>query len=138
MTVADQRCDVCGRTLAGLGRLDAGDPGWGRRFSYHPGDPAMRDDSGVLCGRCWPEWTAGFGEPRSRVCARCGAAVTRRTSLHLRAAGTVGQAWQLCTPHAADQLNALRTVVPKFDRDSFRLPLDTAGTGGRESEDGDD
>jgi hypothetical protein len=34
------------------------------------------------------------------------------------------QTWQLCAPHAADLLNRLRTVEPKFDRATFQLPLD--------------
>jgi hypothetical protein len=62
--------------------------------------------------------------------------VTRRSSLHLRAAATVGQSWQLCAVHAADQLNVLRTVEPKFDRESFRLPLEEkAGTDEPETDD---
>ena len=109
----------------------AGGPGSsplaGVRFSYHPGDPAMRDDSGTLCGACWSNWTASLGEHRNRVCATCGTGLRRRSSLFLRRIGEHDN-WQLCAPHAADLLNCLRTVEPKLDRESFRLPLDTPGT----------
>jgi len=33
------------------------------------------------------------------------------------------QTWQLCAPHAAELLNRLRTVEPKFDPATFQLPL---------------
>lgn len=97
------------------------------RFSYHPGDPAMRDDSGMLCGPCWTRWTQPLGAPRNRVCATCGTGLQRRSSLFLRRIGE-HDTWQLCPPHAADLLNALRTVDPKLDRENFRLPLDATGT----------
>lgn len=83
----------------------------------------MRDDSNVLCGGCWSGWTAALGEPRARVCARCGAPVTRTNSLHLRRTDGVGNGWQLCAAHAVDLLNELRTVAEKLYVDSFRFPL---------------
>ncbi len=124
VTISDLRCDVCDVLLTGLIAGPGGDScASGVRFSYHPGDPGMRDDSGVLCDACWSAWADGLGEPRARVCAMCGAAVTRTSSLHLRRIDTRAT-WQLCPPHAADLLNQLRTVQPKLDRATFQLPLD--------------
>lgn len=127
MTVSDLRCDRCGTPLSGPAD-DGGDPSAnpdaGARLSYHPGDPKLRDDSGLLCSSCWEQQLAWLGEPRTRACSVCGIDVSRHGSLHVRRAGDP-QTWQLCPPHAADLLNGLRTVTPKFDRDSFRLPLDT-------------
>lgn len=124
MTLTDMRCDRCGRAVAGPcppgSVLDDG----GVRFGYHPGDPRMRDDSGVLCGRCWTQWTAGWGAPRARVCAGCDEPVTRRASLHLRRTDAVGAGWQLCAAHAVAALNELRTVIDKIDPARFRFPLD--------------
>ena len=124
MTISDLRCDVCDALLTGLTAGPGGDsPGGGVRFSYHPGDPGMRDDSGLLCGACWSEWTYLLGEPRVRVCAACDTAVARTSSLHLRRFGA-HSTWQLCPPHAAELLNRLRTVQPKFDPATFQLPLE--------------
>lgn len=124
MTVTDMRCDRCARAVSGPcppgSVLDHG----GVRFGYHPGDPRMRDDSGVLCGLCWGEWTASWGAPRPRVCAECGRPVARRASLHLRRTDAVGAGWQLCATHAVAALNELRTVVEKIDPSGFRFPLD--------------
>ncbi|MDN5852765.1 MAG: hypothetical protein L0K86_07965 [Actinomycetia bacterium] len=117
-------CDACAVVLAGLDSGEDG-PALGVRFTYHPGDPGMRDDSGVLCGRCWAGWAVELGRPRKRVCALCGAAVSRLQSLHLRRLDHP-EGWQLCARHAAERLNLLRTVEPKFDADTFRLPLDTS------------
>jgi hypothetical protein len=36
--------------------------------------------------------------------------------------------WQLCTAHALDFLNSLRTVEPKLDPATFRLPVVPTGT----------
>jgi hypothetical protein len=94
----------------------------GIRFAYHPGDREMRDDSGTLCMRCWHVWTERMGEPVEATCSVCGVRVTRYASLHLRGVGAE-KPWRLCPPHTADLLNELRTVLPKFDRDTFRLPL---------------
>lgn len=82
----------------------------------------MRDDSGVLCGGCWTELASRLREPRAHSCAECGAKVAWRSSLHLRPAGS-REAWQLCSVHAAEILNRLTTVEPKFDPETFHLPL---------------
>jgi hypothetical protein len=50
--------------------------------------------------------------------------VARLASLHLRRLDVAGQAWQLCRQHAAERLNLLRTVEPKFDPRTFRFPLE--------------
>lgn len=124
MTIRDARCDLCGTQVAGLAAPGESGSGQGVRFTYHPGDPRMRDDAGMLCGLCWAQWVTALGDPRARACACCGAAVTRRSSLHLRRLDNPGNGWQLCARHAAETLNSLRTVDPKFDPESFRLPLD--------------
>ena len=123
MTISDLRCDMCDALLPGLIAGSRDRPARGVRFSYHPGDPALRDDSGVLCGACWSTGRTGSDIPRARVCAVCGTPVARTSSLHLRRLDT-RETWQLCAPHAADLLNRLRTVQPKFDRATFQLPLD--------------
>jgi hypothetical protein len=122
MTTSNSRCDVCNALLPGLMAGLRDSRAAGIRFSYHPGDPGMRDDSGVVCSTCWSTWVGPLGEPRARVCAVCGTPVTRKTSLHLSRVDT-RETWQLCTPHAADLLNRLRTVEPKFDPATFELPL---------------
>ena len=124
MTIRDARCDRCGTQVVGLAAPGETATDMGIRFTYHPGDPRMRDDAGMLCGRCWEQWSGALGDPLLRACARCGVALTRRSSLHLRRLDTPGNGWQLCARHAAETLNSLRTVDPKLDPDSFRLPLD--------------
>lgn len=113
---------MCNALLAGLTTGSATRRTAGIRFSYHPGDPRWRDDSGLLCGECWSTWVAALGEPKPRICAECGIAVTRTSSLHLRNTDT-RESWQLCAPHAAELLNRLSTVEPKFDPATFRFPL---------------
>lgn len=54
----------------------------------------------------------------------CATPVRRRASLFLRRLDEQS-GWQLCTAHAAELLNGLRTVEPKLDPATFRLPLDT-------------
>lgn len=123
MTISDLRCDRCGRALSGFaGAGDAG-PAAGVRFAYHPGDREMRDDSGTVCRDCWQLWAQRMGEPVEAQCSVCGVRVTRYASLHLKAVGDGAKPWRLCPPHTADLLNELRTVEPKFDRETFRLPL---------------
>jgi hypothetical protein len=126
MTVTDLRCDLCGALLSGLIDWTEELPLAGVRFTYHPGDPGMRDDSGTACASCWARWTEPLGSPRSRRCAVCGLQVRRTGSLHVRRKDAAGNGWQLCPPHAARFLNSLRTVQPKLDPASFRLPLDHA------------
>lgn len=123
MGVSDLRCDRCAVLLTGPATEGEPSERAGVRFSYHPGDPNLRDDSGLLCGSCWADVAEWLGPPQPRACSVCGRELSRHGSLHLRRTDIPG-AWQLCPPHAADFLNSLRTVEPKFDRDAFRLPLD--------------
>jgi hypothetical protein len=126
VTVSNLRCDRCGSPVAGLE-----DPGAaagdaparlvGIRFGYHPGDVALRDDSGLVCRSCWQAWTEPLGEPVPRACAVCAVPLARTDSLFLRRAGAE-RAWQLCSAHAAEVLNELLTVEPKLDPKTFRLP----------------
>ncbi len=128
MTISNTRCDRCGSPLSGL--VDPGtplEPGDtpdrpGVRFSYHPGEVSLVDDSGVVCLTCWEEWTRPLGQPTSLECAVCSTALSRKESLFLRPVGA-DVAWQLCARHAAEQLNQLLTVEPKLDRETFRLPF---------------
>lgn len=122
MTISNLHCDVCAVLLPGLIAGPDASTARGVRFSYHPGDPRMRDDSGVLCGDCWAAWEHQLGEPRTRACATCGTPVTRTTSLHLRRADS-RETWQLCRLHAVELLNVLNTVDPKLDLATFQLPL---------------
>ena len=128
MTVSNARCDRCGLPVLGLldpkslvGQRDSPDLR-GIRFSYHPGDASLVDDSGILCVSCWREWTGPLGEPEPLICAICSRRLSREESLFLRPVGAE-VAWQLCAPHAADRLNELLTVEPKLDRETFHLPL---------------
>jgi hypothetical protein len=114
---------MCNALLPGLIAGPGDNPARGIRFSYHPGDPRLRDDSGLLCGTCWSTWVGSLGEPKARVCAVCGTTVARTSSLHLCKLDT-RETWQLCPPHAAGLLNRLCTVEPKFDPATFQLPLD--------------
>ncbi|MBI3688660.1 MAG: hypothetical protein HY241_15245 [Actinobacteria bacterium] len=124
MTISDLRCDRCGCPLSGFAGSGDSGPTTGVRFAYHPGDRDMRDDSGTLCGACWQIWNDRMGEPVEGHCSVCGTRVSRYASLHLRGVGAP-KPWRLCPPHTADLLNELRTVAPKFDREAFRLPLQT-------------
>ncbi len=129
MTVADLRCDRCGRLLAGPGDEASRDGPFGIRFLYHPGDPLLRDDSGLMCQPCWDGTTRWLGSERPEGrCAVCAEPAGRRTSLHLHRAGDpIG--WQLCTGHAVEFLNGLRTVEPKLDPQTFALPARDSGHG---------
>ncbi len=125
MTVSNQRCDVCGRSLAGLVVGDqpvADGSALGVRFAYHPGDIELQDSSGTLCAACWARWCDWLGADRPGRCCVCGVEAGRWQSLHLRRMGGP-EHWRLCAPHAADLLNRLETVQPKLDRDAFRLPF---------------
>ncbi len=131
MSVSNARCDRCSMPVTGLIdpenlHLPAGSDDErerrGVRFSYHPGEVALRDDSGILCLECWREWTAPLGEPTSFVCAICGSTLSREESLFVRPVGAK-TAWQLCAPDAVDLLNQLETVEPKLDKETFHLPL---------------
>lgn len=129
MSGSDLRCDRCGAGVSGPAGAGSPGPTSGVRFSYHPGDLSLRDDSGLLCGSCWTALDDWLGPSRMGACAVCAERVGRYQSLHVRRSGQPG-GWQLCAPHAADFLNGLLTVQPKFDRDSFRLPLDGSGAPG--------
>ena len=121
MTVTDLHCDRCERLLAGPGGELASGP-YGVRFVYHPGDPRLSDDSGLLCRDCWAATVARLGSERPmNKCAVCAASVERFTSLHLRGAGEA-KTWQLCVLHAAAFLNELSTVEPKLDPATLRFP----------------
>lgn len=121
MTVTDLHCDRCERLLAGPGGELVAGP-YGVRFVYHPGDPRLSDDSGLLCRDCWAAAVTRLGDDRPlNRCAICDAPVDRFTSLHLRGAGEP-QAWQLCVLHAAEFLNELCTVEPKLDPATLRFP----------------
>lgn len=125
MTITDLRCDRCECGLPLPPELAVPDRSQASvRFSYHPGNPHLRDNSGLLCRACWSELARGWDDPpRADRCARCGVAVSRFTSLHLRASATSGEA-QLCAADAVAFLNALRTVDPKLDPATFRFPAD--------------
>jgi hypothetical protein len=116
VTVFDLRCDRCGTLLAG--------PADGIRFIYHPGDLALKDNSGLLCRRCWTGLLAWLGEQGvENRCARCGRSVEHPESLHLQRGGDP-DGWQLCRADAVDFLNKLRTVEPKLDPETFTLAGD--------------
>ncbi len=131
MTVSNARCDRCGLPVTGVVEPETLDlpaetsqprDRRGVRFSYHPGEISLRDDSGILCASCWRAWTAPLGDPVTFACAICGATLAREESLFVRPVGAK-TAWQLCAPHAADLLNQLETVDPKLDPETFHLPL---------------
>lgn len=125
MTIADLCCDGCGRPLAGLAADDDENESSGVRFVYHPGWAELRDDSGLLCGRCWTETTAWLGQAPAlgpTPCPRCGGpAVDDEPRLHVSRLNDL-RSWQLCRRDAAAFLNRLRTVEPKLDPETFALP----------------
>lgn len=126
MTVTDLHCDRCERLLAGPGSDVLTGP-YGVRFVYHPGDPRLSDDTGMLCRDCWAQVETRFGatRPRNR-CAVCDVPVERFGSLHLRGAGEA-RGWQLCVSHAVEFLNALATVTPKLDAATVVFPGPVTG-----------
>lgn len=129
MTVTDLRCDRCERLLAGPGGDVLAGP-YGIRFVYHPGDPRLSDDSGLLCRDCWSVIEDRLGNARpSNMCAVCNAPVDRFSSLHLRGAGEA-RTWQLCIPHAVAFLNELTTVTPKLDPATVHFPGPVSGPSG--------
>ncbi len=122
MTVSDLLCDWCGSLLTGLEETGHGAGRLGVRFTYHPGSPSLRDDSGLLCTACWEAASTWLGAPTSKpgACSVCedllaeGRLVITRT----------GQlsCWLRCRVHAVDFLNRLRTVEPKLDPVTFSFP----------------
>jgi hypothetical protein len=116
VTVFDLRCDRCGTYLA--------KPGEAIRFLYHPGDLSLKDDSGLLCRRCWTGLRDWLGEQGvENRCARGDEPVEHPASLHIQRTGE-SDGWQLCRHHAVDFLNKLRTVDPKLDPETFTLAGD--------------
>lgn len=126
MSITDLRCDLCGRLLPM--------PSAGVRFVYHPGVPALRDDQSLACLACWDQITSGLDTTAVARCARCGAPAPRQRSLHVRRFDQTGT-WRLCGPDAVDFLNALLTVQPKLDRQTFRFPGDGQGPGSQQAGD---
>lgn len=123
MTVTDLRCDHCGKGLAGPEGLPGGAGRLGVRFTYHPGSPALKDDSGLMCEGCWAGVVTWLGAPAgaSSACARCGAGLDEGRLVVLRPGELL--AWFLCRRCAVAFLNGLRTVTPKLDVDTFRFPV---------------
>lgn len=121
MTIYDLRCDRCGDVLTGPA-LGASGSRRGVRFRYHPGTPELGDDAGLLCERCWQDVVAWSGTPEVDRCSRCGADLRAAPALVVAAVGEV-TGWLLCTPDALELLNSLRTVEPKLDPETFRLPV---------------
>jgi hypothetical protein len=113
MSIHDLCCDLCGRFLTG--------PSGGVRFVYHPGIPALRDNSGLACAACWEAIERGLDMTAGAVCAMCAEPVSRRESLHIRRFDVPGYV-RLCPAHAVSFLNSLRTVQPKLDPATFRFP----------------
>ena len=93
------------------------------RFVYHPGWARLRDDSGLLCGRCWAEAEGWMGEPALGPAPgpRCGEPAGDEPRLHVSQLNDL-RTWQLCRRDAAAFLNRLRTVEPKLDPETFALP----------------
>jgi hypothetical protein len=119
VTVRDLRCDVCGRAISGPVGVSLPGAG-GVRFSYHPGDLLLRDDSGLVCERCWADLWHGT-TAQWRQCAVCGEQVGHAESLHVRRVDEPDTR-QLCARDAVNFLNRLRTVEPKLDPGTFRFP----------------
>ena len=113
MSIHDLCCDLCGRFLTG--------PSGGVRFVYHPGIPALRDNSGLACVPCWEAVERDLDMTAGAACATCAEPVTRRKSLHIRRFDVPGY-FRLCPAHAVSFLNSLRTVQPKLDPATFRFP----------------
>lgn len=124
MTIFDMCCDRCGTLLVGPTEGEETAGPFGVRFLYHPGDFFHKDDSGMLCGRCWSATMAWLGAERPEgCCAVCQVAVEHARSLHLHRSNDP-YGWQLCKLHAVEFLNGLRTVDPKLDLDTFTLAGD--------------
>jgi hypothetical protein len=114
MTINDLRCDGCGRYMPS--------PAGTVRFSYHPGVPELRDDSGLACSACWSSLTANHDRSAPPgQCSACTAPAPRSQSLHVRPYDDP-RSWRLCTIHTVEFLNSLRTVTPKLDPATFRFP----------------
>lgn len=97
------------------------------RFRYHPGAPELGDDAGLLCEACWDACTEWLGKPVPGECSRCGVDLRAAPVLVVSGGGDLA-GWLLCTAHALAFLNSLRTVEPKLDPTTFRLPSMPTGT----------
>ena len=102
--------------IAGSGRR-------GVRFTYHPGAPALKDNSGLMCEECWSDVSAWLGPPGgvTDACLRCGAHLREGRLILARPGQLTG--WTLCRLDAVAFLNTLRTVEPKLDPTTFRFPI---------------
>lgn len=121
MTIYDLRCDRCGVVLVGPAMTVTPTGHHGVRFRYHPGAPELGDDAGLLCETCWQDCETWLGASATGSCSRCGADLRSTPALTVSAGGDL-TGWLLCTTHACELLNSLRTVDPKLDPATFRLP----------------
>ncbi len=128
MTIYDLRCDRCAAPLSGPVGSDASGLNLAVRFRYHPGRADLGDDAGLLCQPCWSDVVASFGAPRPRECARCAADLRNAPTLYVNQAGEL-RGWRLCSDHALEFLNSLRTVAPKLDPSTFALPFERSADG---------
>jgi len=125
MTVADLRCDRCGAPLAGPEGIEGASGRLGVRFTYHPGAPELKDDSGLACTDCWRDIVEWLGAPASTDrCVRCGDPLQDGRLVVVRPGELL--AWFLCRSDAVTFLNGLRTVDPKLDAETFRFPTCSA------------
>lgn len=122
VTITDLRCDWCGSFLAGLEGTTPGTGPLAVRFTYHPGELALKDDSGTLCEACWAEATAWLADPTTPAgtCTVCGANLETGRLVVFRPGELA--AWSICRTDAVGFLNHLRTVEPKLDPSTFVLP----------------
>lgn len=122
MTVSDLLCDRCGAPLSGPEGIEGGSGRLGVRFTYHPGAPALKDDSGLVCEGCWRTVVEWLGAPAgaTECCVRCGDTLRDGRLVVLRPGELL--AWFLCRVDALEFLNGLRTVEPKLDPETFRFP----------------
>lgn len=121
MTIYDLRCDRCDLALVGPATASTRDGRHGVRFRYHPGTADLGDDAGLLCETCWRHCEAWLGTRTLAACSRCGADLRGAPMLVVTAVGDLA-GWLLCAPDACEFLNSLRTVEPKLDPATFRLP----------------
>lgn len=127
MTIYDLRCDRCDRALVGPAASTPAPGARGVRFRYHPGAPELGDDAGLLCEACWTACAAWLGARVLGRCSRCGVDLRAAPVLVVSGGGDLS-GWLLCTAHALELLNSLRTVEPKLDPATFRLPVVPTGT----------
>ena len=122
MTVSDLRCDWCASVLTGLEGSEAPAGRTGVRFTYHPGSPALKDDSNLLCKTCWETASAWLGAPAATpaACSICNDALGEGRLVVTRTGELT--CWLLCRVHAVEFLNRLRTVEPKLDPGGFSFP----------------